>query len=357
MIVDLKIGNTIDLPGIRYSQPFYHEKRLDSNNSRFALQWWFVDNKERAEVGKDEGEEVIERIVNFDEYQLTFICDVDFAHIIASLKILDYLQITVDSVVTTPDEWESDISDIADYNENFRKCEITYRINFRDKKSGNTNYTVDDPNVAPVASNVLITGSNLIGSVITGSYTYYDDDGDLEGTSTFVWFRADNASGSGLQVIGGATAKTYTLVPADLNKYIFFKVTPVADTGTSPGLPVTSAGFKADTSAIPVATDLAITSPGNKFYTLDEWEGSYTFTDVDGDLEGSSLIRWYRSDVGNDTSSDLGTLMLTGLTITPGKGTTGKYYRFTVIPVAATGESPGDFKKTSWQIVTTNPAE
>lgn len=354
MIVDLKIGNTIDLLGTRYSEPFYHLKRLDSNNNRFALQWWFVDNKERVEVSKDEGQEVIEQVITYDEFFISFICDVDFAHIVASLKMLDYFQLTIDDVVITADEWESEITDIADYNEQFRKCEITYRINFRDKKAGDTNYIVDAPNVVPIAYNVRITGSNNIGDTISGQYNYDDEDDDAEGTSTFKWFRANNSSGSGLQLIVGATAQTYTLVPADLNKYIFFQVTPVAATGASPGNPVNSIAFTAETNAIPVATDVEISSPSGNFEALELWTGSYTYTDVDGDAEGSSLIRWYKSVTGSNSDQ---VLHSTGLTITPsrGDGTNGVYYKFSVIPIAQTGESPGIIKETSWQVVAPAP--
>jgi hypothetical protein len=56
----------------------------------------------------------------------------------------------------------------------------------------------------------------------------------LQGASTFRW-RRDNV------VIAGATAQTYTLVVADQGAMVSFEVTPVALSGPSPGLAVTSA--------------------------------------------------------------------------------------------------------------------
>jgi hypothetical protein len=73
-----------------------------------------------------------------------------------------------------------------------------------------------------------------VGQVLTGSYTYADAEGDLEGASTFRWLR-DNVA------IAGATAQSYGLVAADEGALIRFEVTPVAQSGPSPGLAVVSA--------------------------------------------------------------------------------------------------------------------
>jgi len=91
------------------------------------------------------------------------------------------------------------------------------------------------PNSAPTASSVAIAGTAQSGNTLTGSYTYADANGDLEGTSTFRWLRGGTA-------IAGATATTYTLLAADIGTTITFEVTPVAWSGTSPGTAVVSAG-------------------------------------------------------------------------------------------------------------------
>ena len=92
-------------------------------------------------------------------------------------------------------------------------------------------------NSVPIASGVSITDDNggkaVVGDTLTGNYTYADVDNDAEGTTTFSWLR----NGS---LIGGAVSSTYTLVPADSEQVITFKVTPVATTGASPGVAVIS---------------------------------------------------------------------------------------------------------------------
>lgn len=90
-------------------------------------------------------------------------------------------------------------------------------------------------NSVPTASSVSFSGSLESGELLTGIYTYNDVDSDTEGSSTFVWYRADDALGTGQIAITGATSSTYTLQVADENKYIAFEVTPVAATGNSPG--------------------------------------------------------------------------------------------------------------------------
>jgi hypothetical protein len=85
----------------------------------------------------------------------------------------------------------------------------------------------------PVASAVSVGGNLGIGAILTGLYTYSDADGHAEGTSTFQWYRADDASGTNQIAISGATVNTYTLISADESKYIAFQVTPVASSGTS----------------------------------------------------------------------------------------------------------------------------
>ena len=93
---------------------------------------------------------------------------------------------------------------------------------------------VANPNVAPVASAVSISGTAQFNQLLTGNYTYSDANGDAQGASTFRWLR------NGTTVVG--TNQTYTTVSADVGQTLTFEVTPVALTGVSPGAPVTSAG-------------------------------------------------------------------------------------------------------------------
>jgi hypothetical protein len=95
--------------------------------------------------------------------------------------------------------------------------------------------------VAPVASNVSFSGAFGIGSAETGSYTYSDGNGDPQATSTFKWYRSNDALGTGKTAIAGATSITYTLAPGDDGKYISFEVTPVSSVAPTTGTPVESA--------------------------------------------------------------------------------------------------------------------
>lgn len=96
-------------------------------------------------------------------------------------------------------------------------------------------YILDDdrPNQAPVAKNVVMTGEPKINQVLTGSYTYQDTDGDIEGDSNYRWLR------DGLP-IDGAILQSYRLVGADESTRISFEVTPIANTGTFLGKTVQS---------------------------------------------------------------------------------------------------------------------
>jgi hypothetical protein len=55
-------------------------------------------------------------------------------------------------------------------------------------------------NTKPVVTNVTISGLTKVGSVLTASYQYSDDEGDLEGASEYQWMRSDNSDGSSLLI-------------------------------------------------------------------------------------------------------------------------------------------------------------
>jgi uncharacterized repeat protein (TIGR02543 family) len=113
-------------------------------------------------------------------------------------------------------------------------------ITMNANKSVTANFTPTGGNQAPVASNVSISGSLVVGQTITGSFTYTDAESNPPGTHLYKWYKADNSAGSGQIAISGATSATYTLVPGDASKYIKFEVTPVASAGTSPGVAVSN---------------------------------------------------------------------------------------------------------------------
>lgn len=81
-------------------------------------------------------------------------------------------------------------------------------------------------NDAPSATKVTFNGILDVGSKLTGSYKYTDNEDDPESGTTFKWFRSDDASGTNKSTISGATNLTYTLDTLDIGKYISFEVTP-----------------------------------------------------------------------------------------------------------------------------------
>ncbi len=89
-----------------------------------------------------------------------------------------------------------------------------------------------DLQVSPIAQNVEITGDTIVGAALTGNYTFYDANGDLELGSTYQWYRADNQSGSNKTLINYAQNTTYTTKETDAKKYITFEVTPIANSNS-----------------------------------------------------------------------------------------------------------------------------
>lgn len=357
MNIVLKIGNTYDVPGYRFSEPFYIYKYLDK---RHALSFWNRGKKERIERATEKGKEINDFVVYYEQFEIEFICDVDFAHIVGLLKNLDYLLITINDIEVTPDEWDTEITDVKDFNECFRKCKIIYRANFSQKLS--TKKTIIT-NSAPVAQSVYISApSNTVGSVLTGTYTYYDADGDAEGTSTFKWYRANTSEGAGLQLISGQTAQTYTITTSDYNKYIFFQVTPIAATGETTGTPVRSAGIAAETNAAPTASSLSMSSESGNFEIREDWTGSYTYNDSDGDLEDTSIYYWQRADYFDEENKPVNSFRTGDALIETIGGSAnillnesgeqiGKYMRFGVMPKAATGIQNTEIYWSGWQII------
>jgi hypothetical protein len=108
------------------------------------------------------------------------------------------------------------------------------------KKTYTVNFTLlTVPNTAPTASNVLVTGNAQVGQILIASYSYFDADADAEGVSIFTWYTSDSPQGA-LTPINGVTGLACTLTAAELGKYIFFQVTPVAAAGILQGSPVMS---------------------------------------------------------------------------------------------------------------------
>lgn len=117
-------------------------------------------------------------------------------------------------------------------------------------------------NAVPTALDVIITGELVVAQDLTGSYTYSDNEGDVEAASTFQWYRADDAIGTGEVAIAGATEDIYTIQDEDVSKYLRFGVTPMAATGATEGEEVRSsftAGIGEETEVTFIYRDEEVT--------------------------------------------------------------------------------------------------
>ncbi len=192
-------------------------------------------------------------------------------------------------------------------------------------------------NSAPVATNVTITGTLIVGQILTGSYTYTQGESIAEGTSTYKWHRCDDAQGTGEIAIEGATSTTYTLQGADQGKFLRFGVLPIAATITYPGVEAKSAVLNESIqNAAPIATNVSQTGAAMNGKTL---VGNYTYTDLESDIE-SCIYKWHVADDAIGTN-EVVIEGATSLTYVNQTSNIGKYIRFEVTPASSTGTSPG----------------
>jgi hypothetical protein len=190
-------------------------------------------------------------------------------------------------------------------------------------------------NHPPVASNVEITGSPEIGNTVTGKYTYSDEEDDPQGESQFKWYRADDEKGKNESVITGETEISYTLTSDDAGIYIAFEVTPVAQTGTSPGKPVKSPYIEVDNSP-PEVSEVTISGTLGVGRVLN---AEYEYYDLENDPEGGTVITWFRATDESGTSE---VEIHEGTEYTVTLEDEDKYLRIQVTPGAASGASPGE---------------
>lgn len=87
---------------------------------------------------------------------------------------------------------------------------------------------------APEARSVSISGTLSFGQTLTGSYTYYDKDGDQRENPSYQWYRYDGVSNIS---ITGANSNRYTLTHVDAGHTMRFRVIPRAHTGREYGNP------------------------------------------------------------------------------------------------------------------------
>jgi len=208
-------------------------------------------------------------------------------------------------------------------------------------------------NEFPVASSVTITGTLKVMQTLTGSYIYSDAESDPEQASLYEWYRANDASGTGSVKIITATTQSYILTTNERNKFISFKVTPKAQSGSTPGVAVSSPWLGPVTDDPPVASNVTISGTAKVGQVI---TGHYQYTDTEGDSEGTSSYQWYTGT----NSSGAGSTPISGansISYFLTNNEIGKYIGFSVTPVAQAGATPGLLvTTTTWIGPVTNDA-
>jgi hypothetical protein len=196
-------------------------------------------------------------------------------------------------------------------------------------------------NNPPVATARAITGSLNAGSTLTGHYTYSDTEGDIESGSTYKWY-SSLSSGGPYSFIAGETSITHVILsaePGEQGNYFKFYVIPKAGTGNSPGTEVSSAEY-GPANTKPSASSVNITGTVAIGSTL---TGNYTYSDVNGDAEGTSTFKWFRNGVEISGS--------TSKTYTIVSTDEAYQLSFQVTPVSATGNPATGDPVTSIQTI------
>lgn len=186
------------------------------------------------------------------------------------------------------------------------------------------------PDIAPEARNVKILIKDTdapyeTGSTLVGSFDFYDANAcDKLDRADMKWYRTDGVTRT---FIG--EGEEYTLTEADENQDIIFEVKPYSDSLINPeGEPEESLPFKGAyaPTASTITVDTSNISIGSALKT------EIDFSDVNGDLEGNHIIRWYQF-VDSDYVEITEGVSATGiLEIT--EDLIGKYVYATVIPVS-----------------------
>jgi hypothetical protein len=152
---------------------------------------------------------------------------------------------------------------------------------------------VEVANSPPAAFDIGITGRMEVGIELTATYQYFDPEGDPEGDTEIIWYRADDDSGSNEQEIH--RGPQYTLLLEDEDKYIRITVTPFAAEGTMEGVPVPANYYGPVKNTLPTVSltgpadlcqgsiadiifELTGTAPWAVFYTDGTGENNFTAT-------------------------------------------------------------------------------
>jgi hypothetical protein len=185
----------------------------------------------------------------------------------------------------------------------------------------------NDPPVAKIGA-IASSGGFNVNDVLTGHYEYTDAEGDVEDGSVYEWWRSPSSNFFFAQQILSASGISYKLSLDDTGKYLFFRVIPVAKSGSISGNQVTSTGVgPVNTPPYVSPSSVKISGTAAVDSTL---TGEYVYHDGDGDDEGNTIFRWLRDGSFPIPGADSKIYVLTS-------EDAGSRIKFEVTPVSGTG--------------------
>jgi len=212
--------------------------------------------------------------------------------------------------------------------------------------------------LTPVVSSVNVSGISgsyaIKGNILTASFSGYTCSpvlipGDAGASSTYQWYYANDAAGSGRTAISGKTTATYTVSFSDgytAGKYIAVGATPVAANGDAGSETIST--WYPTTALVPAynVVNIAGLTEGKaqNNTTLVALNGTYSVTPAVNGTEGAPTYKWYYATSATGT----GKTAITGQTgrthtvnIGVGFGYTNDAYYLAVgiTPVTTTGET------------------
>lgn len=155
----------------------------------------------------------------------------------------------------------------------------------------------------PTVSDLAISGITQLTQNLTGSYTYSDPRNNAENGSTYQWYRSDDGAGTNKEEITGATSLSYSLVAADSNKYISFRVTP--NNGIDSGYTQESGYVGPITiNELPKVSNIQVSGD---FELGGSVNLTYSYSDGGDDPENGTIIKWFlSSDSVGTNKSEIG---------------------------------------------------
>ena len=194
--------------------------------------------------------------------------------------------------------------------------------------------------VAPEARDVKVEsdGTLDVGTVLKGTYTYYDVNDDIpdinKAEGKYQWYRSDSENGEFVP-INGANGITYKLTAEDADKYIKFGVRPFSKIEPKEGEEYKSEAFMSFMD--PKASNIRISG---KMATDEQLTVSYDYSDLNGDAEitegeNATVVIWYTSKAKGGTYDEVGR----GKSYRITEADSDKWFKVGVIPKNAGGGS------------------